>query len=746
LAHLTDRDASASTADALRWADHAVLAFGEATPTAGVDDRRRSELEAVLRGLAAVSEGRFDEALEAVAGVSRRSPFAHWRWFLKGQVAFYRGERALATRAFAEIPAASVPGRAARAYQWLCGPVAGKPEEPPEASVISRACAIMGESLPGEILLAAERHWQQQQLAEVYDTLRARLAGFPSESTVLTSALSHFCLNATFSASSDSSSAFDGHLGGLADKARFKSPAEEMMVLRVLCTHAGALTDSKLTGRSWVKVLHLMAKLHGPSPRRDSIGYAWLGEYLAQEEPSFFPWSRRSDLRDAQGAIFAYEQSLRLDPQNYQAHLALCALYERLHQISDRNRLLDRMARQFPDRKEVLLRTGRGCLDRKAFRKGLGYLSRARELDRLDPAIPDALVEGYCELAAEQAKSGKPQQAQASWASAFEYAVDKPADLARARWTILARQAVAERDCGDLAAAEHKLEEARLAGVPLPALASYLQLAAGARSRRCLDEPFPGLPPAAGPPSMDVATLLVNVVHHWQGKGVKLQETSPALLAAGAYVEAAVVHAFESCQARALAEALGQDNRFKYERELLVDKMLEQDQTEPYFRLLRAAETIEHAGSDHGASHLRPELESIVREALARGDARTAHQARTLASRLDHAQESAEWADDEEDEDATPWFDEPAPNLPPPQAAAANFAPPLHEAEMALEGLMAVIAAMPEDELRAMERTPPPGIPPEIFAALVETVRKPPRKPPRPSRTGPEQRQTELPF
>ena len=43
LARLSDDKTASLAEDALRWADHAVLAFGEGTPATGVDDRRQTE-------------------------------------------------------------------------------------------------------------------------------------------------------------------------------------------------------------------------------------------------------------------------------------------------------------------------------------------------------------------------------------------------------------------------------------------------------------------------------------------------------------------------------------------------------------------------------------------------------------------------------------------------------------------------------------------------------------------------------
>ena len=752
LARLTDDETASPAEDALRWADHAVLAFGEATPAKGVNDRRQSELDGVLRGLAALSEGRFEAALEAVAGISRQSPFAHWRWFLKGQVAFYRGDRPLAVRAFSAIPAASAPGRAAAAYQWLCGSGAAKPEDAPEAAMISRACAIMGEALPGEVLLTAEAQWRRQRLGEVYETLRNRMPGFPSESTVLMGALSHFCLNAIFGAPSDQSFHYGGYLAGIADKCRFKSPAEEMLVLRVLCLHADGSVGDELMGSGWMKVLRRMAELHGPSPRRDSIGYAWLGEHLAQEEhsPFFFFRSCKPQLRDASGAMFAYEQSLRLDPQNYEAHLALCGLYERLNRISDRNRLLDRMARQFPDRKEVLLRTGRGCLERRAFRKGLDYLTRAHELDRLDPAIPEALVEGYCELAAEQAKAGKSEMAQTAWASALALAVDQPTDLARARWTIVARQALAERAYGDPAAGERLVEQVRLMGVPGPALEVYLRLAEVGRSRGLLGAPLPAFRSAGTALSMATATLLVSVLHHWQRKG-RVQETSPVMLAISNYLEAAVEQAFDCGKARALAEAIGQDERFSGELELLVDQVLGEDPADPYFRLLRVADQVQDGYPSQRGLCLRGEIESIVREALARGDDRTAHLARAMAGRIEPEGGPDDSSKGEEDPTGAGLFDETPSSLPAPKGARSSTAPLDPEDPEttldALRGFFETMAELSEDELEELERSRPPEVPPGFIETMAEAAREPsPRRLPQRSRATPGQQQTELPF
>ena len=167
--------------------------------------------------------------------------------------------------------------------------------------------------------------------------------------------------------------------------------------------------------KEWGEFVQLHEQSHGPNPPLASLAYHWLGSALAKAQPQpFYFGPSRTRLRDGPGAMAALEKSIALDPCHLAPHLKLCELYEALKLTSQRNRLLDAMTVRFPDRKEVLLQAGRGCLDREAFHKGLEYLERALELDRLDPAIPDAMAIGRLRLAF-QSSEGRLDQARQTW-------------------------------------------------------------------------------------------------------------------------------------------------------------------------------------------------------------------------------------------------------------------------------------------------------------------------------------------
>jgi len=130
----------------------------------------------------------------------------------------------------------------------------------------------------------------------------------------------------------------------------------------------------------WEGFLRVHEQVRKSMPRFKSLAYGWLGEQLAQSRGTTF-FGMRSDgdrMRDAKGACDCLEKARQLDPQNLPAHLQLAKVYEALNRQSERNRLLDGMAEQFPQEKQVLLENARGCIKRKAFTKALELLERAR--------------------------------------------------------------------------------------------------------------------------------------------------------------------------------------------------------------------------------------------------------------------------------------------------------------------------------------------------------------------------------
>lgn len=115
------------------------------------------------------------------------------------------------------------------------------------------------------------------------------------------------------------------------------------------------------------------------------------------------------------------------------AQLKLCEIYKRTNRKSERNRLLDALAARFPDDKKVLFQAGRGCIERKAYQKGIQYLDRAVQLDRIDLSIKDAIVEARQRQARQLYREKRLEKARKLLKENEPLLVEDPAQFARSQ-------------------------------------------------------------------------------------------------------------------------------------------------------------------------------------------------------------------------------------------------------------------------------------------------------------------------
>ena len=101
---------------------------------------RADQAAAVCAGIAHLCQGEWEQMKEALKGIGHGSPFAHWRLFLRGCAAHYRGDPEEAARCFLRLPEGSVPARKSRAFQLLRGNWQGAQEQ-----TITEACLLSGE-------------------------------------------------------------------------------------------------------------------------------------------------------------------------------------------------------------------------------------------------------------------------------------------------------------------------------------------------------------------------------------------------------------------------------------------------------------------------------------------------------------------------------------------------------------------------------------------------------------------------
>lgn len=700
----------------VRLADRAVLFF---SPVGDSNAQAATELEAIISALKSVSEKNYEQASECVRPVGQNSCFSHWKLFVKGLVAFHCGQTEKAARFLSELPQASAPAKAAQAYLLLLGKIACNNNQPlPSEPCVEAACRMVGEPGCGAVLLRAEQSWRKDKPAQGYRDLRVGLRHFPSESTDLIGLLSEFGVNCFFSMGDDAKHDFIRLVYHLIEERRAKSPLERMLFLRLLVLDATQEIPDDTALEEMENFLGIRRRVHGEDRAVDSLAYEWLGNVMsANDEPispfGFIIHQRTQRMRNSRLAQELLEKAIALDPGNLSASLKLCEVYGANQQGSDRNRLLDRMSSQFPDEKQVLLLAGQGCLERKAFKKGIDYLEKALSIDQLDPSIPDQLVYARLLHARDYFQKKRPEDARQLFAKIEESEIQSFANLTRSRWCLKIQQGIIEQAWGDEEKGRLLLDEGRQAS---PSLAVFLffssvieRLLANRKpcAARFLND-FKNLKKSEA--NVAEACVLARIYIH--ATKINSTEAENFTYPLNDYLLNASSQPFEREDALAVMEFCRRDSYFQDAGRKLVEARLKHDSLDPAFRLF---------GVWFGMfdfEEQRQELLEIIDEAQERKDDQTARRARQA---LDSLKPPMPFPWEEED------FDEPDPVTPdynnPDQIESALDALPPETLKL-YEKLLTLLGNASDAEIREFKRTRPREMPEEIFDLLVDFSRR----------------------
>jgi tetratricopeptide (TPR) repeat protein len=402
------------------------------------------ELAAVRAACEATGDGQWEQAQESLRGVPGQSVFRHWRMFLRGVRCWFQDQPEPARQCFAGLPPEGALARAARALapEWVPpGPL------PPATARVSLGLAMTGQpaAWAGPVL-AAGSAWKAAKRVKAFEELQAGLKdAFPANEPGLPALLTAAVLPFRERMNDRDAAAADRLLErfDVWDDRRARRFSDSVLaVMRPLCLAETVMMGAPNLESHWGRVVELWNRGHGPNAVRDSLAWQWLGETLANQEDGRGPFGR--PVVDFKRARKALDKAVQCDSANEAAWLALLGLLKKSGDAKARNRLLDDLAKRFPNNKAILLETGLQAVERKAFDKGLAALQAALALDPLDRQVKERIAIALVLQILEYRRKDRPQAA--LWTQLEPYLDDRTGrgQFMLSRWMARVRRALVE--------------------------------------------------------------------------------------------------------------------------------------------------------------------------------------------------------------------------------------------------------------------------------------------------------------
>ncbi len=405
----------------------------------------------IQHALEDISAERFEEAWASVKKISVNSIFSNWKMFIKGLAAFYTKDDTKAISAFKRISPDSLLQSTVGSYMMLLDNSTIDMNNLKE-NVLQKTCAVAGYPNLIPILPKASYLWKVGRYRDSYWHIRDGLKSFPSENAGIAGILTRFYFNNILHLPEKPAKKYLDNLKNKIIKPSSGANLEEVLVRRAECLLFNAMPadDSKYV-KIWEGFLKAYTAFYGNNNKLEALVYSHLGSIFSKEvlkEPSFFFWESPNkdihNLRNAQLAEQYFDKSITLDKGNKNAYLGLLGVYEKTKNKSKTNKLLDKLAPAFPDDQIIMARTGIGCIERKAFIKGIKYLEQANMLNPLDRTIKEHLILAYISSARNYYKKGKIKQGREIFQKALTNGIASSSDFNIGRAYIYARWAALE--------------------------------------------------------------------------------------------------------------------------------------------------------------------------------------------------------------------------------------------------------------------------------------------------------------
>ena len=390
--------ASTQPAGSIRAADEMIL--GAASPDHPGHPDAKAILTALEIGYGAAAT---EQTTPLLRSVPRASPFSHWVFFFKGMTALESGDPARAADCFRRVPENSLLHASIPAMLTLCG----APATPlPTPRTVRALCAWADHPTLAEPLLQAEPLWRNKKRSKALTLLTKTVPGlFCWGARSFQADLTRFLTTEFVVTHLDDTDYGESLLDYVSGSSRG--------VARAAVDQAFfAINFAEYSGCAHRHFTEALTKLDGIS-RVAQLSPAMQSRIFTNLAETYIADIKRHPNSECSGpnAKYALEHAIKHDPDNLRAWLMQCDLLSMGKDTSTYHRFLDDLTKRFPAQKEVLIRNGDCCVNRKTYTKALRNFESAAKLDSVDPRISCGILRARLGIAEEAYTKRKPSKA-----------------------------------------------------------------------------------------------------------------------------------------------------------------------------------------------------------------------------------------------------------------------------------------------------------------------------------------------
>lgn len=440
-----------------------------------------ADLTAITNALTFICDSKYDETLESIRSLKIKSIFAHWKLFLKGMVAFYTKDDDKATVYLKKLPEKSITYKASKGFLLLMD----KSHRLDKAEMDYFA---KNGSIPLDIpshyteIMRADYLWRKGRHRDSFKHISAKFDDFPTEGRGLASDLTRFYYNAPLHMEED---AGEKLVKELVIRDYSKSDREgtiNLLLSRLFTIQAETFNDvlNEAVGNAWSMFIDAYEKEHNKNKKVNALIYLRLGCFFSEKSkvskgfmPPFLWDSKYDETDESELAIKYLKESAIFNKTDKKAYIELLHVYENIKDKKNINKLLDNIIKLFPEDKEILLKTGVACIERKVYVKGIRYLENASKLDPLDRTVKENLVYGHMQLARSYLKKDKINQCRDTLKKSLEYGSASSIDISTGHAYIYVQRAALEYALNNDEIGAEMMQKAFSLNVPELALLFY---------------------------------------------------------------------------------------------------------------------------------------------------------------------------------------------------------------------------------------------------------------------------------